>query len=50
MKKFYTMKFDVVSPEEMDVEEVRQLLADKGSFENTEDNLWKVSCSDEEKS
>ena len=46
MKKFYTMTFDVVSPEEMDVEEVRQLLADKGSFENTEDNIWKVSCSD----
>lgn len=46
MKKFYTMTFDVVSPEELDVEETRKLLADKGALKNVEDNLWKVSCFD----
>ena len=46
MKKYYTMTFDVVSPEEMDIDGVRKQLADKGTFVNTEGNLWKVSCTD----
>lgn len=46
MKKNYTMTLEIVSPEEIDLHEVNELLNGKGSFVNTEDNLWKVSCSD----
>ena len=46
MKKFYKITLDVVSPEEMNVDGARKLLGNKGSFENKEDILWELKCSD----